>query len=82
MLFAVGNKYLDIQDFYDNVLLNERLSFGQKTLEAQNFARRWDAAGPNLIGQGLKPSLAPFPATYSRPSSTLGQVVNGIERKA
>jgi hypothetical protein len=37
--------FADIQDFYDSVLLNERISFGQKITEAQNFSRRWDATG-------------------------------------
>lgn len=39
------SRFVEIQEFYDGVLLNERLSFGQKTIEAQNFARRWDSAG-------------------------------------
>jgi hypothetical protein len=45
LLFVNSQIFAEIQEFYDNTLLNERLSFGQKTIEAQNFARRWDSAG-------------------------------------
>ncbi|KAI6209516.1 hypothetical protein M3Y96_00229500 [Aphelenchoides besseyi] len=60
----------DIQDFYDQVLLNDRISFAQKVVEARRFADKWDATGPNLMGRSLRPPLNPV--SYSRPVSAFG----------
>ncbi|KAI6243999.1 Guanylate kinase [Aphelenchoides fujianensis] len=48
-----------IQDFYDQVLLNDRISFTQKVVEARRFADKWDASGPNVMGRSLKPPIYP-----------------------
>lgn len=36
----------DIQDFYDNTLLNERVTLTQKTLETKRLAERWEIHPP------------------------------------
>lgn len=37
---------LDIQEFYDNTLLNEKVSFSQKTAETRRLAERWENNPP------------------------------------
>jgi hypothetical protein len=57
----------DIQEFYDNTLLNERVPLDLKTLETKKLAERWEQHPP--FGTRYTPSLAAerptFPGTYS-----------------
>ncbi|KAE9553983.1 hypothetical protein FO519_002800 [Halicephalobus sp. NKZ332] len=48
----------DIQDFYDNTLMNERISFLQKSIASREFADRW-ASNPPFSGAYVR---SHFPA--------------------
>lgn len=37
--------FIDIQEFYDNILLNERLPLLEKIKESQRFASIWEQRG-------------------------------------
>ncbi|CAD5229264.1 unnamed protein product [Bursaphelenchus okinawaensis] len=60
----------DIQEFYDNILLNPNISFVHKTVEARKFADRWD--GTNAISHSIPVAVPSQP--YSRPSSAFSGV--------
>jgi hypothetical protein len=40
------NALCDIQEFYDNTLMNERISFNQKSVASREFAERWEKTPP------------------------------------
>jgi hypothetical protein len=69
----------DIQDFYDNTLLNERVPLTQKTVETRRLAERWEAHPPfggvpqsshnQSYDRGTFPSTVPYTnGTESRSS--------------
>lgn len=62
----------DIQDFYDNTLLNERVPLYQKTLETRRLAERWENNPPfGSIGRSVS-------RNYDLGSSGLGATTNGV----
>lgn len=52
------NALCDIQEFYDNVLLNERLPAAEKINETLRFVRRWETRPP-LLSTGRERLLPP-----------------------
>uniref|UniRef100_A0A914H3J1 Uncharacterized protein n=1 Tax=Globodera rostochiensis TaxID=31243 RepID=A0A914H3J1_GLORO len=73
---SLFNALCDIHDFYDNVLLNERIALGDKIFESRRFAARWERspAGtsvPTLHIPTASPQGHPQPPLRSpiRPSS-------------
>uniref|UniRef100_A0A915EKW2 Uncharacterized protein n=1 Tax=Ditylenchus dipsaci TaxID=166011 RepID=A0A915EKW2_9BILA len=53
------NALCDIQDFYDNVLLNERLPLSDKIFESRRFADRWEQRQGGLSGAFSTPPKFP-----------------------
>lgn len=80
---SLFNALCDIHDFYENVLLNERIPVGEKIFESRRFAARWERPPPPsaaaVVGWPSGPSPIkqppPFPLSQahiqppSRPSS-------------
>ncbi|KAF7637114.1 hypothetical protein Mgra_00003502 [Meloidogyne graminicola] len=74
---------LDIQDFYDNTLINERVPLDLKTLETKKLAERWEANPPfstsktSLFGEQNRPI---FPSTTNYTSKSNGlPYTNGVD---
>nr|CAD2166661.1 unnamed protein product [Meloidogyne enterolobii] len=77
---------LDIQDFYDNTLINERVPLDLKTLETKKLAEKWETNPPfstgksSLFGEGQQRRPPPppiFPSTYAATSNGL-PYTNGV----
>ncbi|KAI1712127.1 PDZ domain (Also known as DHR or GLGF) domain-containing protein [Ditylenchus destructor] len=65
------NALCDIHEYYENVLLNERLPLGQKIFESKRFADRWEQRQGLLpVGSaGLSSSPSIRPTVYSHYSA-------------
>uniref|UniRef100_A0AC34R162 Uncharacterized protein n=1 Tax=Panagrolaimus sp. JU765 TaxID=591449 RepID=A0AC34R162_9BILA len=62
----------DIQDFYENTLMNERISFFQKSIASREFADRW-AQNPPFSGAYIRshfPAASLTTTSYSQPPLT------------
>ena len=78
---SLFNALCDIHEFYENVLLNERLPVGEKIFESRRFASRWERSptGPfegagilpaSTVSPGsMRPPPLPGPRSPSRPAS-------------
>ncbi|KAL3122739.1 hypothetical protein niasHT_005456 [Heterodera trifolii] len=67
---------LDIQEFYDNTLLNERVPLDMKTSETRKLAERWEQSPPfGAVSRAFTPSSFDrpvFPATTTATPHTNG----------
>uniref|UniRef100_A0A914D1Z2 Uncharacterized protein n=1 Tax=Acrobeloides nanus TaxID=290746 RepID=A0A914D1Z2_9BILA len=87
------NALVDIQEFYDNTLLNDRISFVQKCIASRRFAERWEQNPPFSSGYvrtsipvtAVKPSYDSYSlgrAELNYPVTTSTPLTNGILSKS
>nr|CAD2128564.1 unnamed protein product [Meloidogyne enterolobii] len=78
---------LDIQDFYDNTLINERVPLDLKTLETKKLAEKWETNPPfstgkySIFGEGQQRRPPPppiFPSTNYAATSNGLPYTNGV----
>lgn len=65
------NALCDIQEFYDNTLLNDRISFVQKCIASKRFAEKWEQ-NPPFSGGYVRTSIPMSSVKPSYDSYSLG----------